>query len=195
MNRFFIFLAQAGLLFNAAAVHSADITMPQLMQLFSASKSIKADFVEYKYVKILDAPVESSGELLFQAPDRLEKRTKRPRPETMLIEANRVSIERPSFKRAMQLDEYPDIASMVQSLTATFRGDTAGIEKYFSWSLKGTPQKWQLSLKPKNTKMMVTLREILLTGENNYIRTVETTLTDGDYSVMTLSRPEHSNTQ
>jgi hypothetical protein len=186
MKRILIFLMASVVWFNASA---AEIDMAQLMQMFAASKSVKAEFAERKYLRMLDAPVESSGDLFFQAPDRLVKRTKLPRPETLSIEANKVSIDRGSFKRSLALDEYPDIASLVQSLTATFRGDVAGIEKYFSWKLNGTAQKWQLTLKPKTTKMMITLREIRLLGEANYVHTVETTLTDGDYSLMTLSRP------
>jgi outer membrane lipoprotein-sorting protein len=171
------------------SVHASDIDMPSLMQLFAASKNIKAEFVERKYLRVLDAPVESRGDLLFQAPNRLEKRTQQPRAETMLIEGNKVSIERGTFKRSMSLDDFADMASLVQSLTATFRGDQAGIERYFNWRLTGPAAKWQLVLKPKNSKMFVLLQEIRLSGSDNYVHTVETSLTDGDRSLMTLGRP------
>lgn len=173
----------------SASTHASDIDMPSLMQLFAASKSIKAEFVERKYLRVLDAPVESRGDLLFQAPSRLEKRTQQPRAETMLIEGSKVSIERGTFKRSMSLDDFPDMASLVQSLTATFRGDQVGIEKYFNWRLTGPAGKWQLVLKPKNSKLFVLLQEIRLSGTDNYVHTVETTLTDGDRSLMTLGRP------
>jgi outer membrane lipoprotein-sorting protein len=185
LSAFILSLAMA----CGASAHASDIDMPSLMQLFAASKSIKAEFVERKYLRVLDAPVESRGDLLFQAPSRLEKRTQQPRAETMLIEGSKVSIERGTFKRSMSLDDFPDMASLVQSLTATFRGDQAGIEKYFSWRLTGPVGKWQLVLKPKNSKMFVLLQEIRLSGTDNYVHTVETTLTDGDRSLMTLGRP------
>ena len=171
------------------SAHASDIDMPSLMQLFAASKSIKAEFIERKYLRVLDAPVESRGDLLFQAPSRLEKRTQHPRAETMLIEGNKVSIERGTFKRSMSLDEFADMASLVQSLTATFRGDQAGIEKYFDWRLTGPAAKWQLVLKPKHSKLFVLLQEIRLSGTDSYVHTVETSLTDGDRSLMTLGRP------
>jgi Outer membrane lipoprotein carrier protein LolA-like len=188
MKLFSIFIA--GIFFTwSAQVHANDIDMPSLMQLFATSKNVKAEFVERKYLRVLESPVESSGELTFQAPSRLEKRTKLPRAETMLIEDNMVSIERGSFKRSLSLDEFADMASLVQSLTATFRGDQAGIEKYFTWRLTGSAKKWHLVLKPKSSKMFVLLREIDLSGSDNYVHTVETTLTDGDRSLMTLGRP------
>jgi outer membrane lipoprotein-sorting protein len=168
---------------------AGDIDMPALMRLFASSKHIKADFSERKFIQILDTPVESEGELVFKAPARLEKRTTRPRAETLLIDGNKVSIERGSFKRTLSLDEFADMASLVQSLTATFRGDQISIEQYFRWKLSGPANRWQLVLAPRSSKLFVTLKEIRLAGDGSYVHTVETTLTDGDRSLMTLSRP------
>jgi outer membrane lipoprotein-sorting protein len=170
-------------------VYAEDMDMQTLMRLFSASKSVKAEFAERKFIRLLDSPVESNGELFFKAPDRLEKRTLQPRAETLLIEGNKVSIERGSFKRTMSLDDFADMASLVRSLTATFRGDQVSIEEYFNWKLSGPANKWQLVLRPKSNKLFITLREVRLSGDHSYVHTVETTLTDGDRSLMTLSRP------
>ena len=106
----------------------------------------------------------------------------------MTIDGNIVSIERGSFKRTMSLDDLADMASLVQSLTATFRGDQIGIEQYFTWALTGTLKKWQLTLKPKSIKLFVRIREIRFIGESNAVNSVETTLTDGDSSMMLLGR-------
>jgi outer membrane lipoprotein-sorting protein len=194
MNYLSVFVSTIALLLSAN-VYANDIDMPTLMRLFAASKSVKAEFAERKFVKILDAPVESNGELLFKAPDRLEKRTIQPRPETLVIEGSKVSIERGSFKRTMSLDDFADMASLVRSLTATFRGDQVSIEQYFNWKLSGPANKWQLVLKPKTSKLFITLREVRLAGDNSYVHTVETTLTDGDRSLMTLSRPQEAAVQ
>lgn len=189
-----VFVSTIALLLSAN-VYADDIDMPSLMRLFAASKSVKAEFAERKFVKILDAPVESNGELLFKAPDRLEKRTLLPRPETLVIEGSKVSIDRGTFKRTMSLDDFADMASLVRSLTATFRGDQVSIEQYFNWKLSGPANKWQLVLKPKTSKLFITLREVRLAGDNSYVHTVETTLTDGDRSLMTLSRPQEAAVQ
>lgn len=186
--KYFYFLISIVFSAQFANAYANEIDMPTLMQLFAVNKNIKTEFVERKFVRILDTPVESSGELIFIAPAHLEKNTKSPRAESMMIDGNKVSIERGSFKRSMALDDLADMASLVQSLTATFRGDQAGIEQYFSWVLTGTLKKWQLVLKPKSIKLFVRIREISLKGENDFVQTVETTLTDGDSSLMTLGR-------
>jgi outer membrane lipoprotein-sorting protein len=186
--KYFYFLISIFLSIQSANTYANEIDMPTLMQLFSVNKNIKTEFVERKFVRILDSPVESNGELIFIAPAHLEKNTKSPRAESMTIDGNKVSIERGSFKRSMALDDLADMASLVQSLTATFRGDQAGIEQYFTWALTGTLKKWQLILKPKSIKLFVRIREISFKGENDFVHTVETTLTDGDSSLMTLGR-------
>ena len=190
MKRFSAFMVALVLALSfGASAQASDIDMPALMRLFAVSKHIKAEFVERKFLQILDTPVESNGELVFRAPGRLEKRTKLPRPETLIIDGNSVSIERGSFKRTLPLDEFADMASMVRSLTATFRGDQVSIEQFFKWKLSGPAERWQLVLTPKSSKLFITLREIRLSGDNGYVHTVETTLTDGDRSLMTLGRP------
>ncbi len=186
--KYFYFFIAIFLSVQSANTYANEIDMPTLMQLFAVNKNIKTEFVERKFVRILDFPVESSGELIFIAPAHLEKNTKSPRSESMMIDGNKVSIERGSFKRSMSLDDLADMASLVQSLTATFRGDQAGIEQYFTWVLTGTIKKWQLVLRPKSIKLFVTIREISFKGENDFVHTVETTLTDGDSSLMTLGR-------
>ena len=173
----------------SAGAQTCDIAMPGLMALFAGSKHIKTEFIERKFLQILDTPVESSGELIFKAPGRLEKRTRRPRPETLVIDGNSVSIERGSLKRTLPLDDFADMASMVRSLTATFRGDQVSLEQFFKWELSGPANRWQLVLTPKSSKLFITLKEIRLAGDLGYVHTVETTLTDGDRSLMTLNRP------
>lgn len=189
MTTRFTFLLVLFSLLCAGAVQAADIDMPGLMRLFANNKNIRAEFIERKYVRILDAPVESKGELIFSAPARLEKRTTEPRPEALVIDGNQVSIERGSSRRSLSLDEFPDMASLVRSLTATFRGDQLSIEQFFTWTLSGPANRWQLVLRPKSSKLFITLGEIRLAGDGGYVHTVETTLTDGDRSLMTLGRP------
>ncbi len=171
------------------SAHARDIDMPSLMALFSSSKNVRADFVERKFIKVLDAPVDSSGQLFFQAPNRLEKRTIKPRSEILIIEGNKVVIERGTFKRTVLLNDFSDMAALVQSLTATFSGDQASLEQFFKWKLTGSTNKWSLVLSPKQSNMFMALKEIRLAGDGAFVQVVETTLSDGDTSIMSLGRP------
>ncbi len=64
----------------AAAGTADEATSPQpveyqqLLKLLAARRHGHVTFTEVQRLAILDRPLESSGELLYDAPDRLEKR-------------------------------------------------------------------------------------------------------------------------
>ena len=89
--------------------------LARLMQELAAVKTAKGRFVERRYVGILTSPLESSGTLLYVAPDRLEKRTLSPRVESVLLERDELTIEteQPKRRRTIRLDEHPAIGVFV----------------------------------------------------------------------------------
>ena len=60
----------------------------QLMSTLAQRKSGRVRFTETKYLAMLAKPVQSSGELVFTAPDHLEKRTVSPKAESMVLDGD-----------------------------------------------------------------------------------------------------------
>ena len=71
---------------SAAAQSSESFGLEQLMAQLAHVERAEAQFVEQKYMKVLKTPLESSGTLIYEAPDRMIKRTDKPKPETMIVE-------------------------------------------------------------------------------------------------------------
>ena len=182
-------LLAAGLLFVPAAA-AADWGVEQLMQTLSAVQSSKARFVERKHMAILSAPLESSGTLVYVAPGELEKRTQTPRRESLLLARDQLTIENPERKqrRTVVLQDYPVIWAFVESIRSTLAGDLATLTRFYEVKLEGGEHRWRLSLKPRDPQMEEVVSEIRLSGSGNGIDTVETIETNGDRSVMTISR-------
>jgi hypothetical protein len=65
----------------------AGLKLDTVMALLAMRQHGRVEFVEQQFLAILDHPVESSGELRYDAPDHLEKRTLLPRPETLCFPA------------------------------------------------------------------------------------------------------------
>jgi len=63
----------------------------------------QARFVERKYLKVLKTPLELTGTLAYDAPNRLVKRTLEPKPETLTVEDDRLVIESPARGRSRTL--------------------------------------------------------------------------------------------
>ena len=111
------------LMFLPAISHAANWNIDQLMRDLAQTRSSHVRFAEKKFIAMLDQPVESSGELLYSAPDRLEKRTLKPRPETMLVDGGTLVIERGRKKHRLQLPDYPELAAFIDSIRGTLAGD------------------------------------------------------------------------
>lgn len=171
-----------------ASSHAADWTLPDLMHSLAQIKSGKARFIEKKYIGILDKPLESSGELSFEAPHRLEKRTLKPRAESMLLDGDKLTVtlyeKQPLYLR---LQDHPDVAALVESIRGTLSGDQAALEKNYAIELSGAQGKWQLTLTPTKKALTQVVRQIHIGGADANIKTIAFDQADGDRIEMAIS--------
>ncbi|MDI1273450.1 LolA-related protein [Polaromonas sp.] len=184
-----IWLAGASLLLalgSSSAFAAWDVT--QLMQGLAKNKSGRASFVEKKYIALLEAPVESSGELLYTAPDRLEKRTLKPRPESLLIEGGSLTVERGKRRMVLRLQDYPELVAFTESIRGTLAGDMVALRRVYNLDLEGSEERWTLTLRPIETKMLEVVQRIRIAGSHAEVRTIEIEQTDKDRSVMVIDK-------
>ncbi len=167
---------------------AAELDIDQLMQGLAQTRSGHAGFVEKKYIAILDRPVESSGELFYSAPDRLEKHTIRPKPESMILDNDTLVIERGRQKHSLQLQDYPELATFIDSIRGTLAGDRKALERNYRLSLEGGVERWTLQLLPVDEKMQAIINRIRITGVRYTVRSIEINRTDGDSSLMLIEQ-------
>lgn len=163
--------------------------MPQLMKLLAQRKQGTVRYVEEDYLDILDRPVKSSGILAYVAPDHLEKKTLKPREESLVLEGDQLTVQRGRRTYRMQLSSYPQVGPLVNAIRETLAGDEAGLEKVFKVGLTGTLQDWQLRLVPLDEEIARHVQRVQIAGAGDEIRSVEILQVDGDRSVMTLESP------
>lgn len=171
---------------NAAAQATGGWGLEQLMSEFAHVERAQARFVEHKYMKVLKAPLESSGTLTYEAPDRMIKRTVKPKPETMTVEADRLTLERQGRTRTLRLQDYPVLWAFVESIRSTLKGDLSALQRFYDIELVGGPQRWSLAMKPKDAKMRRVISSIEIAGAEGKMRTVKVQEAQGDRSVMTI---------
>jgi outer membrane lipoprotein-sorting protein len=171
------------------AAAAADWGVEQLMQALSEVKSSQARFVERKHMAILSGPLEYTGALIYKAPDRLEKHTRTPQRESLLLERDQLTIESPGRKsRTVVLADYPVVWAFVESIRSTLAGDLATLARFYEVKLDGEERRWRLLLRPRDPQMQELVSEIRMSGSRNWIETIETVETNGDRSVMTIAR-------
>ncbi len=162
--------------------------LQQLMETLAQSKSGRARFVERKSIAMLDKPVESSGELLYSAPDHLEKRTLKPQAESMIVNGDELHIERGRQTYNLQLQSYPELAAFIDSIRGTLAGDRKALERNYRLSLEGSAEHWNLQLLPLDEKMQAVIQRIRINGVRDQVRSIEITQADGDSSLMTIEK-------
>jgi len=160
-----------------------------VMSLLAQRQHGRVEFVEQKFLSILDHPVESSGELLYDAPDRLQKRTLLPRAETLLLDGSVLTMERGGHRRVLDLHRYPQIQPFVESIRATLAGDRAALERVFHVEFAGGVRRWSLTLAPLDRQLQRTIKQVQIDGSQDQLQRVEIRQTDGDRSLMTLRAP------
>jgi len=176
------------LMLTSVASHAADWDIDQLMQSLAKIRADRATFSEKKFIAILDRPVETSGELVYTAPDHLEKRTLKPKPESMILHQGVLVIERGRQKHRLQLQDYPELAAFIDSIRGTLAGDRKALERSFQLSLDGTAEQWTLYLHPTNEKVRAVVKNIRIVGARDALRSIEIAQADGDRSLMLIER-------
>ena len=169
-------------------VQAAPLSIAQLMAGLAKHPQGAATFTEKKFISILEQPIESSGELLFIAPARLEKRTLKPKPETMVLDGDILTVERVRRKHVLQLRDYPEEAAMIESIRATLAGDRQALERAYHLTLGGRAERWTLVLTPLDPKVGAVIARIRMEGAKDVVRSVEILQADGDSSLMTIEK-------
>ena len=180
-----VFVALA-LVLAPAIAHATEWNIDQLMRGLAQVRSDHARFVEKKFIAMLDKPVESSGELFYTAPDYLEKRTIKPKPESMILDHGKLLIERGRQSHELQLADYPELAAFIDSIRATLAGDRKALERDYRLRLDGTAEHWTLQLLPLDERVQAVVKRILITGVRDAVRGLEIFQADGDSSIMLI---------
>ena len=176
----------AGAISTAGAAAEGDGSLDALMSLLAKRQHGHVEFVEQQFLKILDHPLESSGEMRYDAPDRLEKRTLAPRQETLTLSGGVLTVDRGTSHRVVDLHAYPQAQPFIESVRATLAGDRSALEKLFALEFNGSLARWTLTLVPKDSKVKRSVAQVRIDGAQDQLLKVEIRQSDGDRSLMTL---------
>lgn len=162
--------------------------LPQLMAGMREVHSAAARFSERKFDRLLKQPLQSSGTLIYVAPDQLQKETLAPVPSRMTVKGDRLTIVQPDGKtRDLSLSDYPALGALIESARATLAGDGATLNRYYHPTLTGDAGDWSLLLEPRDDRLRAILTSIRIQGAGNAIRSIETWEHDGDRTEMTIT--------
>ncbi len=176
------------IVFGLRPALAADWQLPDLMHMLAQNRPREATFVEKRYLSVLDKPLESSGELSFVPPNHLEKRTLKPKRESLIVDGDVLIVDQSNRRRlTLNLQERPEIAAFVESVRGTLAGDQSALEKFYAIKLSGSAESWRLSLVPLPEGMARIVSRIRLGGSQGDLTTIEFDFADGDRSEMAVA--------
>jgi Outer membrane lipoprotein carrier protein LolA-like len=160
--------------------------LDQVMHLLAMRQHGRVEFVEQQFLAVLKRPIESMGEMSYDAPDRLEKRTFTPRSESVLLEGGKLTVVRGRSRRVVELLAYPQLLPFIESIRATLAGDRAALERIFRVDFSGSVDRWTLTLVPLDRQIAKYAEQIRIVGTQDQLQLVEIRQADGDRSRMTF---------
>ena len=154
-----------------------------LMRDFSSVKHREASFTEIKSAFYLEQPVISSGTLVFDAPDKLVKKTISPKQITQTISGNELEIARADGQvQHISLFDHPVLMTILVSLRSILSGDIDYIYSHYKQSLRSSATGWELKLEPKDEEVKKHIRLIEVSGKRNQISNFKIIESNGDYT-------------
>jgi len=169
-----------------AAAPAWAFDLGELMGLLAKQKQGEGTFTEQRFVRGLDGPLYASGTLSFTAPDRMTRRTLSPRPESMVVDGNNLTLTRGGRSRNMTLDSMPELLGMVEAMRGTLSGNGPMLQRYFRSTLTGSKDNWTLDLQPVDERLAAQVTSLRLSGRAGEVLGVEMEFRGGDRSVMTI---------
>ena len=182
LNRLLLCIASAALMLNASYANAPRLELSELMRLLAQNTSGQARFTETRTSSLLDKPLQSSGELRYEAPARFIKQTRKPVAENLRVDGSVLQIERNGKTRTVELESIPEAMAIIDSVRGTLLGDRRALERVFAVEARGTLSGWTLSLLPTDPRVAQTISHVQVQGAERDVLGIEVLYADGDRS-------------
>ena len=151
------------------------------MARLAAVPERRARFKEEKRLAVLSEPLRTTGHLLYRRPDRLERITDGPDPESVVVDGDQLVLttgQEPP--RVVDLSAQPELRALVDAVRGPLSGDLGALRRSFAVTASGTPADWRLLLRPTDPGVARLLAHVEVTGDGDTPREVIIQQANGD---------------
>ncbi|MHC1480670.1 LolA-related protein [Frateuria aurantia] len=145
----------------------------------------RVEFVEIRFLHVMDRPLQSSGEMAWLGGTHLQRRVAQPAPELVDIDGDRVTLQRQGHDpRHFSLQRAPELQLMLQSFSALLEGNAATLRQSFELTLQSRAQgNWTLDLVPHDEALRKQMPHLAIDGRGRQLRCMRIDEAQGDHSV------------
>jgi hypothetical protein len=179
-----------------SSVTAAPQSLQQLMTALAQVQSVQSTFKETKTMELLSEPLQSTGKLVYRAPDYLEKRVLEPQPSYYVVDGNDITVGGAQHKeRHLVLFQFPALEAFIAALRGTLAGDLKTLKEYYDIGFESDADRWTLQLVPTNDEMLLYVKNIHIRGSGDRIEQIDTLESNNDRSSMIIHHGDSSSPQ
>jgi outer membrane lipoprotein-sorting protein len=164
----------------------ADIAPDAILAQLATVKTSHAHFTETRHLAMLTAPLTLTGTLSYTAPGHVEKTTLTPKPETLVVDGDTLTLANDQATRSLSLSDVPEIGALVTAMRGALAGDAAVLAQHYTLTATGDAGHWVLLLQPREAAVQHMIQYVRLGGAGDRLTEVDTLQTDGDESDMRI---------
>lgn len=187
MRRLAAILAVCLLPFLASAQNEKQI-IEKINKASSEMKSLECDFVQTKYLTILDDKMVSQGKMYYQQPNMLRWEYTTPYKYTFILNSDKVVLKNSNRTDVIDVNQNKVFKEIARLMMNSILGKSLSDEKSFVTSIAETQTEWVATLVPvkKDMKQMWTKIVLHFDRTKNAVVKVEMHENSGDYTVIDL---------
>ena len=170
-----LLLLAAASAFATAPAPAADLSPAETSQLIARLHehrakypSLTADFTEEKTSHLLQKPLQSSGTLAFESPNKFRRELKGNTPSLMVSNGQKLWIYYPNFKEAelYLLGKRAFFDDAIEALTAGLNFEH--VSDYYRYTASKEDKGYRLNLVPKSPGLKRILKTLTVWVDDNY---------------------------
>lgn len=168
----------------------------QLVQGWSQIKHVQASYVGQQSSVFFDEPIESRGQLSYEAPHKLVREIQSPIQETLRIEGDQLYIkklqENEKKGEVVQEQQYTissheQLSLAIETIKAFIAGDIETLDKFFASQFSGDESNWQLTLEPLHEKVQEKYQSITLKGQALKVEQLTVLNVEDEQTILTIT--------
>lgn len=164
--------------------------IPGLSGRWADIRSLQADYADVRTIRFLEAPLSSTGRMVYLRPDRLRMDTRTPSRQSVVVDGGRVTVRHDDLGRTerMDLDADRTARAVVDSILRVFGGRFDALDADYVCAAAPQADGWRLALTPRNEPVSRAIVRIDVDlGPDRLIRRVVLNEVGGDTSTLTFS--------
>lgn len=169
--------------------HASDFGLETVLQSVATDGVAVVGFEESRFLGVVTEPLESSGTLRFEPPDRLIKETDKPYRETAIVDGDRLTVLNAAGAEMQSISLWAseELRLVFDSLRAVLRGDAKALDALFQVAVSGDAKAWTIELTPQPSEMEGAIERITVRGEAGRIASFDIRETNGDRALIRLT--------